>query len=237
MSRGSIAVGLLLASMSWVSQSPAQERGCGNSPDPCTPVRDFDDVKGWIMEQGFDLRGAYVKREHVSAWELGGAAVIGFHHVSHFVATDNERGFARMMTIQPALVLTALLGPSDAILGNEQGLDLRVQVHRVLPDEGDPGTAYELLLDPKFAVSFARWRTNALVGSFLPYVGVEKRPDAALALSFGWSLYPFAYLLTDHLILDVNPFTAGIRAPFDGEHVSAQLVAQVGLHLATKISR
>lgn len=198
---------------------------------PSEPVRDFDARPGSIVEVGLGPFAAVTGRTDRSGTELGGYALIGLHHVDSFVSESQQRAFARTITIvNPLLPLVALLGPSDAILGNEQGVDLRLSVRRAFLDDRDPTTAYEALVDPVFKVSFGRWRTDAMLGSLVPYVGAEKSPDTALAASFGWSIYPFDYRLTNALILAFDPVALGFRVPLDGDQVSVQGTVRVGLH-------
>ncbi len=196
--------------------------------EPAEPVRHWDARTGLFWEVGLGPRAAVVDRTDKRGGRVGGTLRVGVHYLSPITGKEWRRDFVRFGPLV-TMGAGALLGPSAAVWGNEQGVDLRATIERQYLKEEDGSTGYEFVLHPVLAVSTGRFRTNSLLGSIAPYLGVAKNHDTALGLAFGWGIFPFAYRLTNHLAIDFDLLRLGVRIPFDGELASAQSFTSVSL--------
>jgi len=164
---------------------------------------------------------------------LGGELRVGFRRTKRYekssggggkgFSISTSEGARWCMPIVMCMAFGALLAPPSSFVGNDQGLDLVGRVGRSFQPGLDVVTA-EVGLRPFLRVAADnRLRSQSLVGSFLPEVGLHLHDGGPSAFYARWSAYPIDVLLGRRFAISWDGPLLGLVVPFDGTAVAPTL--------------
>lgn len=191
---------------------------------PRTPPRDWEDRRGFALELGAGGSGALIDR---GSFAGGGSVLVGLHAVREPIREDHGEKFSwpvseglRWCTpFGCGMPLLLLFAPTDSLLGNDRGVDLRAEV---IATDGGPMVRIGVQPVMRYAHGFAR--TGTFFGMFLPEIAFVTGGSRSDALAFAWSAYPVEFLVDRrHLAVGFEPLRAGFRVPLDGSPVAGEM--------------
>lgn len=203
------------------------------SPPPPEP-RDlgaarWDDRRGVVWEIGGGPHGFYGKDPGLT---VGGVVTFGVH----WVAPKQREGSEKSGEIFPSVPETrwcvpiacafagALFMPSEVLLGNELGVDLRVS------GDAEAGRA---ALRPVARASLGTLRTPSMFGFLAPEVGLRSTfGPRGTDFTVGWSLFPIEWRASGALVVGVEPLLATWRVGLDHRGGTGELSAGLTFRVA-----
>ncbi len=194
-------------------------------------VSDWDRVKkDWSAEISNAGVVILTQQDGEPSAFVGGELRVGFRHTDRFDRGSGSggKGFSitpskNMRWCMPVLMcgmLGMIWAPPSSFMGNELGLDLVARLGRTY-QAGDDALGWSVGLRPFFRVAADdRLRSQSLLGSVLPELGVEFASTEPSALYARWHLYPIEVLVHPSLALSWDGPIAGLVIPLDGSPVA-----------------
>lgn len=156
---------------------------------------------------------------------LGGTISFGMRHLREFNTRGLFRHSERLAGLAPliSLVLPAVfLLPVGAIIGNDVGVDLTINVHAPANPQ-EPGLWIALGLRPYFRVSRdAMIHSGSTLDLLVPEVGVEWVSDHLQSFYAIWTFLPVSFRFRDHFAFSIDPVRAGINVDLDDGTITSR---------------
>lgn len=156
---------------------------------------------------------------------LGGTISFGMRHLRDFNPNGLLEHSDRLAGLAPLLSLllpAVFLLPVGAIIGNDVGVDLTINIHApVNPQE--PGLWITVGLRPTFRVSRdSMIHSGSTLDLLVPEVGVEWVSDHLQSFYALWTFLPVSFRFRDHFALGIDPVRAGINVDLDDGTITSR---------------
>jgi hypothetical protein len=203
-------------------------------PEPLpSPPRDWEDVR-FGLELGVGPSASLVGRHGEGPVAgVGAELVFGLHDVRRPIEAEHGekfswpeiQGLRWCASVGCGFPLLLIFAPADALLGNDRGVDIHVEVLSFpANDVTRSSPSLRIGVQPRLRYARGIARTGTLTGMLLPEIAWTTGGGAPDALAFAWSAYPVDFLVDRrHLVVALEPLRGGLRIPFDGAPVVGEL--------------